>query len=316
MNKKSLLSTYALVFLVTALWGTNLVIIKTLVADLPPHTMTALRIMLAGVTSFSVVLLGKNFRPLTRREWIYTLLGMLFGVILHQSFVAFGLTMVGASNASLILALVPLTTAILSVVYLGEKMTPLRTVGFILALVGVFFIQGASIGHLGFSLGEIIIFLGMFVQAASFIMIKKVTATVDSKQVTAMMSLTGSIGLLIISFIVEPQGLSQMTQAPPFTYFLLFFSGIVISGGGHLIFNASIQKIGAAQTAVFNNFVPFFGLVSSAVFLNETITRSQSLGFVFIVTGVLFGTGYIEKQREKRTQKKEREQLEGSPKTS
>lgn len=113
------------------------------------------------------------------------------------------------------------------------------------------------------------------------------------------MNLGGAISLLVISYIVEPQGISQMTSAPPFTYFLFFFSGIVISGGGHLIFNASIQKIGAAQTAVFNNFVPFFGLVSSAVFLNETITLSQSLGFLFIVSGVLFGTGYIEKQREK-----------------
>ncbi len=314
MNKRSLLLTYGLVFLVTALWGMNLVIIKILVEDLPPHTMTAFRIMLAGVTAFSVVLLGKNFRPLTRKEWIYILLGMVFGVVLHQSFIALGLTMVGASNASLILALVPLTTAILSVLYLGEKLTPLRTIGFILALAGVFFIQGGSVRHLGFSLGELIIFLAMFVQAASFILIKKVTVTVDSKLVTALMSLTGSISLLIISFVVEPQGLNQMTQAPPFTYFLLFFSGIVISGGGHLIFNASIQKIGAAQTAVFNNFVPFFGLVSSAVFLNETITSSQSLGFVFIVTGVLFGTGYIEKQQEKRIQKKENGQPAGAAK--
>ena len=312
MNKKPLLVTYGLVFLVTALWGMNLVIIKTLVQDLPPQTMTAFRIMLAGITAFTVILLGKNFRALTRKEWIYTLLSMLFGVVLHQSFVALGLTMVGASNASLILALVPLTTAVLAVLYLGEKMTPLRSVGFILALTGVFFIQGGSLRHLGFSVGELIIFLAMFAQALSFILIKKVTITVDSKQITAMMSLTGSIGLLIISFIVEPQGLSQMTQAPPFTYFLLFFSGILISGGGHLIFNASIQKIGAAQTAVFNNFVPFFGLVSSAVFLNETITGSQVVGFVFIVTGVLFGTGYIEKQREKGTRKKEIGQPEGS----
>ena len=305
MNKKPLLLTYSLVFMVTALWGMNVVIIKILVDDLPPQTMTAFRIMLAGATALAVVILGKSFRPLTKKEWIYILLGMLFGVVLHQSLIAFGLTMVDASIASLILALVPLTTAILAVLFLGEKFTLLRAIGFMLALTGVFFIQGGSIHHLGFSTGEIILFLAMFVQAASFILIRKVTVTVDSKQVTALMSFFGSISLLIISFIVEPQGLSQMTSAPPFTYFLFFFSGIVISGGGHLIFNASIQKIGAAQTAVFNNFVPFFGLVSSAVFLNETITISQSVGFVFIVTGVLFGTGYIEKQRELRIRKKE-----------
>lgn len=72
-------------------------------------------------------------------------------------------------------------------------------------------------------------------------------------------------------------------------------SGIVSTGVGYIVFNAAIQQIGAGQTAIFNNFVPFFGLVFSALFLNETITTSQLFGFVFIVAGVLFGTGYTEK---------------------
>ena len=303
MDKKQLLKNYALVFLVMTLWGMNLVIIKTLVADLPPQTMTAFRILLAGVTASAVILLRKNYRSLTKKEGLYIFFGMLFGVVMHQSLMAYGLGLIHASEASLILALLPLTTAVLAVLHLGEKMTPLRALGFILALIGVFFIQGGSFHTLGFSLGEVIIFIAMFVQAASFIIIKKATATVDSKQVTALMNLGGALSLLIISYIVEPQGISQMTSAPPFTYFLFFFSGIVISGGGHLIFNASIQKIGAAQTAVFNNFVPFFGLVFSSLFLNETISLYQSLGFLFIVSGVLFGTGYIEKQREGKLEK-------------
>ncbi|CAN7675063.1 DMT family transporter [Peribacillus frigoritolerans] len=66
------------------------------------------------------------------------------------------------------------------------------------------------------------------------------------------------------------------------------------------MFNAAIQEIGAGQTAIFNKFVPFFGLVFSALFLNETITASQLIGFVFNISGVLFGTGYIEKLRDKK----------------
>lgn len=185
MDKKQLLANYGLVFLVMALWGMNLVIIKTLVSDLPPQTMTAFRIMLAGVTASAVILIGKNYRSLNKKEGFYIFFGMLFGVVMHQSLMAYGLTLIDASKASLILALLPLTTAILAVLHLGEKLTPLRALGFILALIGVFFIQGGSFRTLGFSLGEIIIFTAMFVQATSFILIRKATATVDSKQVTA-----------------------------------------------------------------------------------------------------------------------------------
>lgn len=225
MNQKRLLFIYSLVFIVTAIWGLNLVIIKVLVEDLPPQTMTAFRVMMAGITALIVIVLGKSFRRLSKKEWIYTLFGMLFGVILHHSLIAVGLTMIDASSASLILALVPLTTAILAVLFLGEQLTKLRVIGFFLALIGVFFIQGGSFSNMQLSLGELILFIAMFVQAISFIFVKKATATLDSKQVTTIMYLAGSIGLLIISFITEPGGVSEMTSASYLLTFYLLYQG-------------------------------------------------------------------------------------------
>ncbi|WP_282156312.1 DMT family transporter [Cytobacillus gottheilii] len=297
MNQKRLLLNYGLLFLVTAIWGLNMVLIKVLVEELPPQTMTAFRIMMAGFTALIIIIFAKSFRRLSKREWVYTLLGMLFSVVLHHSLIAVGLTMIDASTASLILSLVPLTTAILAVLFLGEQLTKFRIIGFILALSGVFFIQGGSFSDIQLSKGELILFIAMFVQAISFIFVKKATATLDSKQVTAIMYLLGSIGLLIISFMAEPKGINEMTSAPLFIYFLFIVSGVVATGLGYVVFNAAIQQIGAGKTAIFNNFVPFFGLVFSALFLNETITASQTVGFMFIVAGVLFGTGYIEKLR-------------------
>ncbi len=145
------------------------------------------------------------------------------------------------------------------------------------------------------SQGELYLFIAILVQAISFIFVKKATATLDSKQVTTVMFLVGSIGLLIISFITEPGGIRAMTSAPIFIYFLFIVSGVLATGVGYIVFNEAIKQIGAGQTVIFNNFVPLFGLVFSVFFLKETITTSQLIGFVFIVTGVLFGTGYIEK---------------------
>ncbi|WP_250129862.1 EamA family transporter [Jeotgalicoccus sp. WY2] len=67
---------------------------------------------------------------------------------------------------------------------------------------------------------------------------------------------------------------------------------MVVTGFGYIIYNSAIQQIGAGQTVIFNNFVPFFGVVFSVIFLNEMITASQVIGFIFVVIGVLFGTGY------------------------
>lgn len=262
--------------------------------------MTAFRILMAGITALIIIVIGKSFRRLSKREWIYTLLGMLFGVILHHSLIAVGLTMIDASNASLILALVPLTTAILAALFLGEQLTRWRMIGIILAFIGVFFIQGSSFISLQLSKGELYLFIAMLSQAISFIFVKKATETLDSKQLTTIMSLAGSVGLLIISFITEPGGVNEMTSASLFIFFLFIVSGVVSTGVGYIVFYGAIQQIGAGQAALFDNFVPFFGLVFSVLFLNETITTSQLFGFVFIVAGVLFGTGYTEKLRAKK----------------
>ncbi|CAD2073105.1 putative DMT superfamily transporter inner membrane protein [Jeotgalicoccus aerolatus] len=306
MKQQSLMLTYGLVFLITAIWGLNVVFLKVLVENLPPQTMTAFRIMIAGITAIIIVYFAKSLRALSVREWLYTAFGMIFGVILHHLTLALGLMTTAASTGSLILSLVPLATAVLAVIFLGEQLTKMRVLGFILALTGVFFIQGGSFSGLKLSQGELLLFTSMFAQAISFIFIKKATATLDSKAVTAIMNLAGSVGLLLIAFIAEPDGLSNMTSASLGVYIVLFTSGIVATGIGHMVFNSAIQKIGASKTAIFNNFVPFFGVLFSVIFLNEMIEPAQLIGFVFIVAGVLFGTGYIERVWMKRQSKKVR----------
>lgn len=306
MKQQSSMLTYGLVFLITAIWGLNVVFLKVLVENLPPQTMTAFRIMIAGITAIIIVYFAKSLRALSVREWLYTAFGMIFGVILHHLTLALGLMTTAASTGSLILSLVPLATAVLGVIFLGEQLTKMRVLGFILALAGVFFIQGGSFSGLKLSQGELLLFTSMFAQAISFIFIKKATATLDSKAVTAIMNLAGSVGLLLIAFIAEPDGLSNMTSASLGVYIVLFTSGIVATGIGHMVFNSAIQKIGASKTAIFNNFVPFFGVLFSVIFLNEMIEPAQLIGFVFIVAGVLFGTGYIERVWMKRQSKKVR----------
>src|SRR5699024_1120215 len=123
--------------------------------------MTAFRIMIAGITSIFIVYFAKSLMNLTIKEWVFTLFGMTFGVILHHLTLALGLVTTAASTGSLILSLVPLATAILGMMFLGEQLTKMRVLGFILALAGVFFIQGGSLSGLKLSSGAIFLFISI-----------------------------------------------------------------------------------------------------------------------------------------------------------
>ncbi|WP_231686767.1 DMT family transporter [Bacillus sp. JCM 19034] len=267
--KNSLLVTYGVVFFVMIIWGINTVMLKVLVEHFPTISMTSLRIMLAGVVVMLIVYFSNILRRLTKTEWKYTLCGALFGVVGHHFFLAEGLVYTGASNAVLILALLPVTTSILAVCFLGERMSKWRILGIVIAFIGVFFIQSGN-GSLSIDRGELLIFIAMVFQAISFIYIKLATKTLDSRQMTGYMLIIGSLCLVAISLAIEPNGLVQMGKAPFWLYGVFIISSVIATGVGHFLFNSAIEKVGAGQTAIFNNFVPFFGLVSSAIFFKGT----------------------------------------------
>ncbi|HZG71179.1 MAG TPA: EamA family transporter, partial [Chondromyces sp.] len=53
-------------------------------------------------------------------------------------------------------------------------------------------------------------------------------------------------------------------------------------------------KAGAAETSIFINLSTFFSLIGAAIFLGEPIYASHFIGLLFIVSGVILGSGSLE----------------------
>ncbi|WP_264183976.1 DMT family transporter [Bacillus shivajii] len=287
------------------IWGLNVVAVKFLVEHFPPVAMQGSRIFIAGIVAIIVLYFLKDLRKLSKTEWFYTILAAMLGQLAHHSLLAIGLVETSASNASLILGLIPLTTAILAMIFFHDPFTWIRAIGIGFGMIGVTVVV-LNNGHVDtISRGDLFVFTSMLAQAFSFILIKKVTKTLSSRQMTAVMLLIGSLLLLGVSFIIEPNGMNQMNSRSSVVWSVFFLSAIFATGLGHILYNAAIHNIGAGQTAIFNNFVPFFALIGAFFFLGESIFFTQIIGFIFIVLGVLFGTGYIEERLKQRTNKKE-----------
>ncbi|MDQ0337989.1 drug/metabolite transporter (DMT)-like permease [Caldalkalibacillus uzonensis] len=289
--------TYVFLVVVMLIWGLNVVGLKLLVETFAPVTMQAGRIFVAGVSLVIVLYFLKELRRLNHKEWGYTLLATVLGVVVHHALLAVGLAQTSASNAALILGLLPLTTSVLAMIFLHDRLTLLRLLGIVCGFIGVACVVLHNNGGMGsIATGDLLVLLAMVSQAFSFILIKKVTATLSAKEMTAVMLLVGSVMLLALSFWVEPQGLSTFNQGSWWIWLIFFASAIIATGLGHMLFNAAIDKIGAGQAAIFNNLVPFFALISAFLFLGEPIFASQLFGFIFIVAGVLLGTGYVDEK--------------------
>jgi drug/metabolite transporter (DMT)-like permease len=301
-------SFYFVIVFVMLMWGFNVVAIKILIHHLPPITMQGARIFLSGLTVLTYIWMIKHYKGLSKREWIYSILAGFLGITGHHFFLATGLMYTSASNAGIILALSPLTTSILAVLFLDDRLTKLRIVGILLGLVGVTFVVLKGSGEVtGIAIGDILIFAGMLSQAFSFILIKKQSTTLDPKLMTGIMLTSGAIFLVLISFVADSNGIQRMAVGDPKVWMIFLFSAVFATGIGQLLYNMAIQKVGPAKTTIFNNLMPFFALIGSVLFIGEHIYMEQILGFIFIVSGVLLGTGVIDEVVNKRALKKKNE---------
>ncbi|RFU69035.1 DMT family transporter [Peribacillus saganii] len=292
---------YLILFCVMISWGLNVIATKILVTNFMPVTMTAFRIFLGGVSVFIILSIIKKVRMLTKKEFIYVFIGGLFNVVVHHYFLAVGLSETSASNGGLILGLGPILTAVLAVLFLGSTMTVIRAVGFLLGITGVGCIVLQSGGGFhGIASGDVSVFLSVLSQAISFVLIAKVSKTLDPRLMTGYMLVMGSVILFFISLALEPEGLASMQNASIGLWALFFASAVIATALGHMLYNFSMGKVGAAEASIFINLSPFFSLIGSVIFLKEKIAAAQLIGFVFILIGVVLGSGGFEELIRKR----------------
>ncbi|MBW3112064.1 DMT family transporter [Bacillus sp. MCCB 382] len=297
--------TYLILVFIMLIWGFNVPALKTLVSEFTPVTITSLRIFTAGITVFIILgLMGKVRKP-TAKELLFITSGGLLNVVSHHYFLSVGLTGTSSTNGGLILGTGPLLTALMATIILRNRPTVIKVIGFLSGSVGVTIIVlsgGEGIG--GLKMGDLFIFISIFSQALSFIIISHAAKTLDPRLLTGYMLVFGSVVLFIISLFTEPGGLRQLGDASASIWVLFFASAILATAVGHMIYNHSIGKIGAAETSIFLNLNTFFSLVGASIFLGETVTYYHLIGLVFIVLGVVCGSGTLEELVTRKKQKR------------
>ncbi|MED1865741.1 DMT family transporter [Fictibacillus nanhaiensis] len=298
--------TYVILFLVMVVWGLNVTATKILVTNFLPVTITGIRVLTAGLTVFLLLSIIKKVRWLTKKEFWYVFLASIFNVVAHHYFLSIGLTETTATNGGLIMGMSPLLTTILAISFLGTPLTLLKSVGLLLGFSGVAFIvlEGNS-QVAGISFGDGYILLSVLTQAVSFILIKRVAHTLDPRLMTGYMMVIGSLFLIVIGLIEEPQGFAGVVENSTVSLWLIYFaSACIATAVGHMLYNEAIGKIGASEASIFINLNPFFALVGAYIFLGEQILFQHIFGFLLIITGVLLGSGAVEEIRNRRLRKK------------
>ena len=280
-------------------WGGTFVAGKWAVGEAPPFFLAFLRFAIASAVLWALVARrgrgsGERVpRPEGGAQWAGLFSLGLTGVFLYNFVFLTGLSWTSATNGSLIVALNPLLTTVLSALWLKERVRPFQAAGLLLALlgVGVVVTNGSLevLQRLTFNPGDLLMLGAPLAWALYTIFGKKVLAWFAPLPATAYAALFGTL-LLLPAAALEGSLLTGATRLSAYGWMSVLQLALLGTVVGFVWWYDGVAELGAARASVFVNLVPVFGVLLSALILSERLTVSQLAGGILVVVGVAIGT--------------------------
>ncbi len=219
---------------------------------------------------------------------------IVLGVFPGQMLLTWGTRWTLASNAALISLTLPVCTAVMAFLFLGERMTRLRWVSFGLAIVGVAMCAGRDLAGLEFNranfFGNFLILLGNLGSAFYNSYGKK---ALERHSPLRMLFYT-YVGMLVLMFpFVVVQERDLFSRLPQFTTqtwiglgLLAFFHNFL----SMVLFLKALKVLHAIQAALSNYLISAFGVPIAVIWLGERFTPMGVIGGILVLGSTLLIT--------------------------
>jgi drug/metabolite transporter (DMT)-like permease len=270
--------TDGLLGLMTLIWGVNYVVIKAAFAVFSPLSFNAVRFSLAVV---AVALFARAVgarRPPASALARLAVLGVV-GNTLYQLAYIEGMARTRAGNAALIMAAVPVLTAVASHAIGHERLRWRDVAGLALSSAGLAAIvlgSGAGPGLSGSLTGDLLMVVAVVFWTIYTIGAKPLVDTLGPTVTTAWTMGLGAIPLLVLC---APAAVAQRWGAvTPAAWIGAVFSSLGSLVAAYLIWYRGVERLGSTRTAFYSNFTPVIALLSAWPLLGEEPTLWQLVG--------------------------------------
>jgi O-acetylserine/cysteine efflux transporter len=269
-----------LALVVVTIWGINFVAISWGVDEVPPLLLTALRYLTAALPA--IFFLKPPAVPLRVLVGYGIAIGALqFGLL----YAAIGLGM-PAGLSSLVMQVQAFFTFGLSVLFLGQRPTPVQLVGAAVAFGGIAVIATERL------VGATLVPLLMTLAAAFFWavgnIITKKAGKVDMLSFIAWTSLVPPLPLLAASLLFEgPGAVAAIGAMSPVGIGSLLFMSYGATLVGYGLWSVLLSRHPANVVAPFSLLVPIVGIASAALVLGERVSGLEIAGSTLVFAGLL-----------------------------
>jgi drug/metabolite transporter (DMT)-like permease len=253
-----------------------------------PFSVLAWRFVIAAVLAVGLALALRRPTRMDRDT-----LGRVAAVGLVMNALQFGLMYVafdlglGATLASLFHALSPVLTALLAAALLGERVSVVQVLGFVMGVAGVLIVLGADLGQAGGPLAVLVGGLSMLTLSLGTLGQRWIGAQPDLLWSAAVQFAVSAPPLLAMGWLTE--GLWPVTDTRTAVVSVLLLA-IVNSIVGLMLLALLVLRGGSGAAASLFFLSPPVTAVLAWLVLDETLSVTQLVGLVVAVVGVAAAT--------------------------
>ena len=272
------------------LWGISFVATKAALREISPITLVFLRFALG--TGLLLAMLVRRGEPLVppRDAWGPLAWMGFVGIFVHQLLQSYGLSMTSAVHTGWLIGLIPIWSALLAAIVLGERFGAAKLAGLVLGFAGAVVVVtrgrlGAGLLALPSTRGDLLILASTLNWAIYGVLGHRTLRRLGPGRATAGAMFPG--WLMLAPLFVAGRGWGELARLPPTGWGAVLFLGIGCSGLGYLFWYGALEKIEASRVAAFIYLEPLVTLAAAVALLGEPVTGASILGGLLVLLGVL-----------------------------
>ena len=265
-------------------WGANWPVMKMVLSEVPPLYFRSCCLLLGGVGMLALARLSGIPLRVPSGQWTRVLWLAAFNISGWNALVIIGVSLLPSGRAALLGYTMPLWSMLLSVVFLGDRLSGRTVLGLLLGLAGIVVLMGGSVeGMLQAPLGVLCMILGAWSWAIGVVLFKRIPVAMPTSALTGWMMLAGSLPLLALAIPLETSRLVVPSIGPILG---MLYNILVAFMFCYWAWNRIVQMVPVAVSSVSSLSTPLIGVLGGVIFLGEPLGWQEIVASLLILGAV------------------------------
>lgn len=278
---------WAMLILLSMLWGGSFFFVGIVVTDLPPLTIVALRVGIAAITLWIIALMIGLRPPKELRVW-GAFLGMgLLNNVVPFALIVWGQTQIASGLASILNAATPIFAVLVAGMLLpDERVTPLKLAGVGIGFVGVVVMIGLpALSGGGSLIAQLAIIAAALSYAFAGVYGRRFKVMGINPIITAAGQVTAStIVLTPVALMVD--GPLDVVAMSVDTWAAIVGLAVLSTAVAYVLYFKILETAGATNVLLVTLLVPVSAILLGSLFLNESLEVIHFVGMLLIAIGL------------------------------